>query len=122
MRAAIVFAIAVFTSTAHAEDARPRCALASRLHSRVDALSGEWKELSPAQWQFMRGVYVMSPLTLPGLPMGDKVVLATTPGSGAVLFFIDGDQACTPIPAPDELLLLLHDVGEGKIPHDEDKK
>ena len=106
---------------AHADDAPPhRCALAKNFHDRVDALGGDWKELSKDQWAFLRGVYVMAPTTPPGLPFGDRVALATTPDGAAMLFFLDGDQACTPMPAGDELLEMLKKVGSGVVPHQGD--
>ena len=40
------------------------------------ARNGKWIELTPAQWQFLRGVYALNPETPAGLPYGDKAVLA----------------------------------------------
>jgi hypothetical protein len=61
----------------------------------------------------------MNPLTPPGLPYGDKAVLAKVEGSaGGLVFFIDGDKACTPMPVPDTLLSMMDDVATAKIPHE----
>ena len=65
------------------------------------ARNGKWIELTPEQWEFMRGIYAMNPETPAGLPYGDKAVLAQVDGnSGGLVFFIDGDKACTPMPVP----------------------
>ncbi len=85
----------------------------------IEAHNGKWIELTPDQWQFLRGIYAMNPLTPPGLPYGDKAALATVDGdSGGLVFFIDGDKACTPMPVPDALLAMMEDVASAKINHE----
>ena len=82
----------------------------------IEARNGKWIELTPEQWQFLRGIYAMNPLTPPGLPYGDKAALAKVDGnSGGLIFFIDGDRACTPMPVPHELLAMMHDVATATI-------
>ncbi len=67
----------------------------------IEARKGKWIELTPEQWEFLRGIYAMNPLTPPGLPYGDKAALAEVDGSsGGLVFFIDGDKACTPCRCP----------------------
>jgi hypothetical protein len=84
----------------------------------VIARHGKWIELTPDQWQFLRGIYAMNPETPPGLPYGDKAVLAQVEGkTGGLVFFIDGDKACTPMRAPPELLVLMQEVATGGIIH-----
>ena len=66
----------------------------------VKAHNGQWIQLTQEQWQFLRGVYVVNPQTPPGLPYGDKAALAEVDGNpGALVFFIDGNKACTPEPS-----------------------
>jgi hypothetical protein len=85
----------------------------------VEAHNGKWIQLTPDQWQFLRGIYAMNPLTPPGLPYGDKAALAKVDGnSGGLVFFIDGDKACTPMPVPDKLLSMMDDVATAKINHE----
>jgi hypothetical protein len=85
----------------------------------IEARNGKWIELTPEQWQFLRGIYAMNPLTPPGLPYGDKAALAKVDGnSGGLIFFIDGDRACTPMPVPDTLLSMMDDVAAAKINHE----
>jgi hypothetical protein len=85
----------------------------------VEAHNGKWIELTPEQWQFLRGIYAMNPLTPPGLPYGDKAALAKVDGnSGGLVFFIDGDRACTPMTVPDTLLSMMDDVATAKISHE----
>jgi hypothetical protein len=69
--------------------------------------------------EFLRGVYVLNPLTPPGLPYGDKAVLAQVEGnSGGVIFFIDGNKACSPMPIPAELIAMMRDVATDAISHE----
>ena len=85
----------------------------------IEAHKGKWIQLTPDQWQFLRGIYAMNPLTPPGLPYGDKAALAKVDGdSGGLVFFIDGDKACTPMPVPDKLLSMMDDVATAKINHE----
>jgi hypothetical protein len=85
----------------------------------VIARNGKWIELTPEQWQFLRGVYVLNPQTPAGLPYGDKAVLARLDNdAGGLVFFIDGDKACTPMRAPPELLTLIDEVATDKINHE----
>jgi hypothetical protein len=85
----------------------------------IEARNGKWIELTPEQWEFLRGIYAMNPLTPPGLPYGDKAALAKVDGNaGGLIFFIDGDKACTPMPVPDTLLSMMDDVATAKINHE----
>jgi hypothetical protein len=59
------------------------------------------------------------PLDPPGLPYGDSAALAKVDGnSGGLIFFIDGDKACTPMPVPETLLSMMDDVATAKISHE----
>ena len=79
----------------------------------------KWIELTQEQWQFLRGVYVLNSETPPGLPYGDKAVLAQLENiAGGSVFFIDGDKGCTRMPAPPALLTLTDNVATAKINHE----
>jgi hypothetical protein len=96
-----------------------RCVDISVPKKAIEAHNGKWIQLTPDQWQFLRGIYAMNPLTPPGLPYGDKAALAKVDGdSGGLVFFIDGDKACTPMPVPDRLLGMMDDVATAKINHE----
>ena len=85
----------------------------------IEARNGKWIQLTAEQWEFLRGIYAMNPLTPPGLPYGDKAALAKVDGNdGGLVFFIDGDKACTPMPVPDKLLAMMDDVATAKINHE----
>ena len=100
---ALAGALAVLPTLGHAGD-EARCVDISVPKHAVEAHNGKWIELTPEQWEFLRGIYAMNPLTPPGLPYGDKAALAKVDGnSGGLIFFIDGDRACTPMPVPDKL-------------------
>ena len=85
-----------------------RCVDVSLPKNAVIARNGKWIELTPEQWQFLRGVYAVNPETPPGLPYGDKAVLAQVDNyAGGLVFFVDGKKACTPMRAPPALLALM---------------
>jgi hypothetical protein len=65
----------------------------------INGQDGEPIEITPNQWQFLRGVYGMNPESLPGLPYGDNAVLGQDGGddSDGQLFFIDCDKPCAQI-------------------------
>jgi hypothetical protein len=85
----------------------------------ISAHNGRWIELTNDQWQFLRGIYAMNPQTPAGLPYGDHAVLAQVAGdSGGLVFFIDGDKACTPMPVPHELISMMQDVATNTINHE----
>jgi hypothetical protein len=85
----------------------------------IAARNGKWIELTPQQWQFLRGVYVVNPETPPGFPYCDKAVLAEIDdNAGGLVFFIDGDKACTPMPIPHELIAMMDDVATDTIIHE----
>jgi hypothetical protein len=105
---------------AHAADnTASRCVNISVPKDAITSRNGKWIELTQEQWQFLRGVYVVNPETPPGLPYGDKAVLAQVDGNaGGLVFFIDGDKACTPMSIPHELLAMMHDVATATISHE----
>jgi len=112
-------ALAVLPQIALAGDSVSRCINVSVPKQAIAARNGRWIELTPEQWQFLRGIYAMNPETPAGLPYGDKAVLAQVEGnSGGLVFFIDGDKACTPMPVPRELLAMMHDVATATINHE----
>ena len=119
VRLAFIGALMVLPQTTFAADkAADACVDIAVPKDAVMARHGNWMELTPEQWQFLRGVYVLDPATPPGLPYGDKAVLAQIDGRpGGLVLFIDGDKACTPMLISDELLSVMHDVATGRINH-----
>ena len=111
-------ALMVLPSLAYADDS-VQCVDVSVPKKAVEAGKGRWIELTPEQWQFLRGIYAINPLTPPGLPYGDKAVLAKIDGhESGLVFFVDGNRACTPMAATKALLALLDDVATAKISHE----
>src|SRR5208282_2296436 len=111
-------ALTVLPHLVFAADAA-RCVDVSAPKAAVEKMHGKWIELTPDQWQFLRGIYAMNPLTPPGLPYGDKAALARVDGKQeGLVFFIDGDRACTPMAAPEALLTMMDDVASAKINHE----
>jgi hypothetical protein len=117
---ALAGALMVLPQIARADDGVPgRCVDISVPKQLIEARNGKWIELTADQWEFLRGIYAMNPLTPPGLPYGDKAALAKLDGSaGGLVFFIDGDKACTPMTVPDALLTMMDDVATAKISHE----
>ena len=102
-----------------ADSSSARCTDISVPKGAITAHNGKWIELTAEQWQFLRGVFVLNPNTPPGLPYGDKAVLAQVDGDpGGLVFFIDGDRACTPMNVPKEFLSMMDDVATAKISHE----
>src|ERR1700721_2681427 len=117
---ALVGAMTILPQLAFAaESSASRCVDISVPKQAVTSRNGKWIELTPEQWEFLRGVYVVTPETPPGLPYGDKAVLAEVDGNaGGLVFFIDGDKACTPMPIPVELIAMMRDVATDTISHE----
>jgi hypothetical protein len=100
-------------------DGPSHCAALSIPKGAFSAHDGQWVEVTPEQYHFLQGVYALNPMTPKGLPYGDRAVLATTEDApGGLIFFIDGDRACTPMPVPRELVEMMRDVALGVVNHE----
>jgi hypothetical protein len=119
---ACVAVVAALVALPHAclaaDEPASACVNVSAPKNAIMARHGRWIELTSAQWQFLRGVYVVNPNTPPGLPFGDKAVLAQVEGKpGGLVFFIDGEMACTPMEIPQALLAMVQDVETTAVNH-----
>jgi hypothetical protein len=84
---------------------------AAAVRAAINGQDGKPIEITPDQWQFLRGVYAMNPEAPRGLPYGDNAVFAQDGGdSDGQLFFIDGDKPCAAMHAPPALLSLMERV------------
>ena len=84
---------------------------AATVRAAINGQGGKPIEITPDQWQFLRGVYAMNPDAPRGLPYGDNVVFAQDGSdSDGQLFFIDGDKPCAAMHAPSALLSLMERV------------
>lgn len=98
----------ILTLLLSASSAWAECPSSAPIKASVESNHGTWKELSQLQWNFLRGVSVIAPGTPSRLPYGDKAVLVQFPGSPkGLIFFIDGELACDPMPVPGEMVELL---------------
>jgi hypothetical protein len=113
-RLALVVGLVAFSRAAlAADDVPPTCVDVSAPKAVVAAL------LNDAQWEFLRGIYVMNPETPPGLPYGDHAALARFDGNpGGIVFFIDDNKACTPMVAPAELVSVIDEVATRAVKHE----
>ena len=95
-----------------------RCLDLATVRAATTGQNSKLIALTSAQWQFLRGIYAMNPEAPPGLPDGDKAVFGPGGGdSNGLLFFVDGDKACTPMNAPPALLSLMDQVAVGDTNH-----
>jgi hypothetical protein len=84
---------------------------AATVRAAINGQDGKPIEITPDQWQFLRGVYAMNPDAPRGLPYGDNAVFAQDGSdSDGQLFFIDGDKPCAAMHAPSALLSLMERV------------
>jgi hypothetical protein len=84
---------------------------AATVRVAINGQDGKPIEITPDQWQFLRGVYAMNPDAPRGLPYGDNAVFAQDGSdSDGQLFFIDGDKPCAAMHAPSALLSLMERV------------
>lgn len=97
------------------------CSDAAKMKKAFEDHNATWDDLSHVQWLFLAGIYSMDPSTPPGLPYGDRAVMAQVKGvPGAMIIFIDGDLGCTPTPIPAILIKMLKNVEAGVIHHEAD--
>lgn len=83
------------------------------------AHGASWVTLSPEQYHFMQGIYAMAPSTPAGLPFGSTAVLVERKDhDGGLIWFVDGDRICTPLPIPKGLVEMLADVASGAVHHE----
>ena len=73
-------------------------------------------DLTPAQFQFVRALYVALPPVSKTLPPGDRAIMATA-GDSVMLGLVDNGQTCARFLAPDFIQAMLIKVGEGQITH-----
>jgi hypothetical protein len=78
---------------------------------------GQWIELDSDQWEFVRGLSILHPHTMNGMPPGNRAALIKLVEGGMILF-IDGNQACAPMGLTPEIVQIIIDVGEGKVWHE----
>jgi hypothetical protein len=98
--------------------AETHCVPATPFKTALTKKHDKWTDLTPSQWQFLRGVYAVNPATPPGLPSGDAAAMVQFAGiDGAMVFFIDAGQMCEAMPIPTALVLIVNDVGSHKIGH-----
>jgi hypothetical protein len=115
---AVVGAVAPLPRITFGAEFVNRCVHLAAVRVAITGHNGKLIELTPDQWQFLRGIYAMNLETPPGLPCGAEAVLAHVDGEpDGLVFFVDGDKACTPMYAPRGLLSLMGRFAAGDINH-----
>lgn len=112
LKAAALLSFACLASSAVAAES-PRCGSlekAQKAAGKDTAIA----PLTPAQFHFLQGVYVLNPTTPDGLPPGDGALLLTRDNSdeGLILWTL-GPLVCEPMPAPKKLMDYLARVKTG---------
>jgi hypothetical protein len=114
LNAAALLSFASLASSAAAAES-PRCA---SLEKAQEAAGKDTAiaPLTPAQFHFLQGVYVLNPTTPDGLPPGDGALLLTRDhGSDGLILWTLGPLVCEPMPAPKKLLDYLARVKAGAV-------
>lgn len=100
-------------------DQAARCVDISVPRGAIEGRGGRWVEVTELQRAFLAGVFVLNPNTPAGLPFGDRAALARVDGDkGGLVFWLDAERACTPMPIPDELIEMLQHIGQGDVTHE----
>jgi DNA-binding transcriptional regulator YdaS (Cro superfamily) len=87
----------------------PECVPVSEIRS-VSRLT----KLSPAQFQFVRALYIAIPPVSQQLPPGDSAVVANADGKTMIALVTQGRVACARFLAPDYIMTMLAQVGKGE--------
>ena len=98
------------------------CMDLSDAKKQAEARHARWIDLTPDQWQFMRGIFLANPRTPDRLPYGTGAAMAeASDESAGAIFFIDGDRACDAMVLTKARMPTLADVGSGVVLHEEKK-
>ena len=73
-------------------------------------------DLTPVQFQFVRAFYAAIPPVSRTLPPGDHAIMARASGEVMLALVADG-QACARFLAPDFVLAMVIEVGQGRNGH-----
>lgn len=119
---ALSCAFALLSASAWAANAppkpRPVCETLAKVKTEFPE-GATFTKLTPGQYNFARGVYVISPDTQPGLPPGKSALLVMPKGSkNGALIWMDNDKACNPMLAPEMLIKMIMEIVTG--PTDEE--
>jgi hypothetical protein len=74
---ALAGALATLPQMGHAAADVSRCVDVSVAKKAIEARNGRWVELTSDQWQFLRGIYAMNPLTKATRPALSSLSMAT---------------------------------------------
>ncbi len=86
----------------------PQCVAVSRI-----SLVAHLTKLTPAQFQFVRALYIAIPPISRALPPGDSAVVASANGH-SMIALVSGGETCARFLAPDFILSMLSQVGKGE--------
>jgi hypothetical protein len=115
---AVIAALTLLPRIAFGTEFVDGCIDLPAVRAAIAGHNGKLIDLTPDQWQFLRGIYAMNPDTSLSLPYGDKAVLAKVDGEpDGLVFFVDGDKACTPMQVPPAFLSLMDQVAVRDITH-----
>jgi hypothetical protein len=98
------------TSTDH-------CFSLAQVKVSIEKQGGRLIEMTPEQFQFARGMFVVTPPESAKLPPGDHAMLGEMPNGDIGVVFVDGDTACdvAMLGAPAKQMLMA--VGSGSVTH-----
>jgi hypothetical protein len=94
-----------------------RCYPLADLKGSIVSRGGTLVQLTPEQFQFARGMYVVSESGPMELPPGDRAMVGEIPDGGAGVVFVDGESACGLAFLGASSLRMLLAVGRGSVLH-----
>jgi hypothetical protein len=94
-----------------------RCFPLAQVKGSIENQGGRLIEMTPEQFQFARGMFVVTPPESAKLPPGDHAMIGEMPNGDVGVIFVDGDSACdvAVLGAPAKQLLMA--VGSGSFTH-----
>lgn len=113
-------ALAFLASPALSAGVTPHCADAAAMKKAATDSGAKWIMVTSEEYHFLQGIFALNPATPKGLPYGDTAALVQMGdgSSGAMIVFIDGDRACTPMSVPKEIVDLMRDVATASPRHE----
>lgn len=109
-----VLAFAAFSAPSLAAQ-KPMCATIDKAKEQLPP-GTTFKALTPGQFHFMQGIYVVLPNTPEGFPPGNGAILARSKDlNGAIVLWTRGILACNPLHIPPNIVDMLGKINTGEL-------
>jgi hypothetical protein len=94
-----------------------RCLPLAQVRGSIERHGGKLIDMTPEQFQFARGMFVVTALASTKLPPGDHAMLGEMPNGDIGVIFLDGDSACDVAVFGGSAKQMLIAVGVGSVTH-----